>query len=62
MAEDQDKLLGEAKKQVDRNAFEMKSSLVSADAANYHSNWACGYSLAVAVSKCGQCVWLTPYK
>ncbi len=26
--EDQDRLLGEAKRQVDKNAFEMKSSLV----------------------------------
>lgn len=28
--EDQDRLLGEAKRLVDKNAFEMKSSLVSA--------------------------------
>jgi len=29
VSEDQDKLLTEAKKQVDKNGFEMKSSLVS---------------------------------
>ncbi len=36
MSEDQEKLLSEAKKQVDRNGFEMKSSLVSNKA-----HWQC---------------------